>query len=87
MTKHTIEIFRDKEAIKGYGWLNPPYSESEVLDAVAELCNRENKKVYKHLIRHEEENISKSDFYSPNKCPGIKIPRCHKVVYCDVWLQ
>jgi hypothetical protein len=87
MTKHTIEIFRDENFIKGYGWLNAPYTEEEVLDAVAKLCNEQNKKVYKHLIRHEDENISDTDFYSPEKNQSMRIPRCHKVVYCDVWLQ
>lgn len=87
MTKHTIEIFRDKKAMGGYGWLNLPYTEYEVLDAIAKLCNLEDKKVYKHLIRHEEENVSKSEFYSPASIPKLKIPYCEKVVYCDVWLQ
>jgi hypothetical protein len=89
MTKHTIEIFRDESFIQGYGWRNTPYTEEEVLDAVAKLCNEQDKKVYKHLIRYAEENVSNVLFYSPNTCrhDDMRIPYCHRVVYCDIWLQ
>lgn len=87
MTKHTIEIFRDNNFIRGYGYLTIPYTEEEVLDAVTHLCNEQNKKVYKHLVRSEEENISNVDFYCPEWDQSIKIPRCHKVIYVDAWLQ
>lgn len=97
MKKDTIELERDSNHIKGYGIL--PYmdkwnNESNILDAIVEWSRkRKTVKIYKHIVRVSEENISKDRFYVSNHIKTIhneiitQIPYCDRVVYLDIYYQ
>lgn len=53
------------------------------------LISNKNKKIYKHLIRIEQENISTDRFYKPfnGKNGHNLIPYCDRVIYLDIYWQ
>ena len=85
MKKETLELSRSR-SISRYGDLNPPVSESDILDSIVDFSKDKNISIYKHLLRIEEENISTTEFYSVPTITG-KIPYCDKVYYLDIYFQ
>ena len=90
MNKETIEISREKH-IKGYSkfsYLNE--DSNEILDKLIEWSRGNKFKIYKHKVRHEQENIGKSgEMYKfrADNCRPINIPYCDLVCYLDIYYQ
>lgn len=59
MKKETIEHWRNKGSIKGYGYLVQPkqLSQESILDALCKWSKNKKATIYSHAIRRVEENI------------------------------
>lgn len=91
MKKDTIEIFRDKNHRKGYGYMTPPVNETDVLNAIVDWSSDKNVIIYKHIRRDSEENregVNKGE-YGPLGGPYqlTEFPACDYVVYVDIYYQ
>ena len=95
MNKTTVELLRNSNHIHGYGTMISPITEQIILDKLVEwskanpfsVATCEEIKIYKHMLRVVEENISETDFYNPNFDSSMKIPRCDLVYYLDIYYQ
>jgi hypothetical protein len=99
MKKIKIEVERDNHHIMGYVSFPKIYEDydQKILDFIMNWQNKKgNKKykIYKHLIRYEEENISNTDFYTPQSVDSLlsfnstlKIPYCDRVTYVYIYYQ
>ena len=98
MNKTTIELRRYENHPCGYGKMNlPNESSSEILDRIIEWAQKpENigQKVYRHLLRFEEEKggeLGEYDFskggWNAHLDRGHGIQRCHLVIYLDIYHQ
>jgi hypothetical protein len=92
MNKETLEIERYPDHISGYS--RSTYLEEnsqEILDKLIEWSKDKVEKIYKHKIRHVEENRSNERFYffdgGMGRCPKAKIPYCDLVCYLDIYYQ
>lgn len=94
MNKTSIELER-KDHIFGYGcmnWTGPNYSKDsqDTLDFIVEWSkDNTEKKIYRHLIRTEQQNISQSRFHIVERScmEDLRIPYCDLVTYLDIYYQ
>lgn len=98
MKKETIEYFRDKKCIKGYGYITEPkqLNEISILNYLCEWSKNKKIKIYSHSLRKEEENIGKyGDYfmdggkkqYGKELGPTMNIAYCDWVYYLDIYYQ
>jgi hypothetical protein len=92
MKKIKLEVERDTHHILGYTSF-PKIAEDydqKIMDFILTWSSKkENKKykIYKHLIRYEEENISKTNFYISECNKNLKIPYCDRITYLYIYYQ
>lgn len=94
MNKTTIELHRIKDTTSFVGHWGIPFSQESgpTLDTIVEWAQRaENvgQKIYRHVIRAEEENVREE----PHNWPGSNAPefvyprKCDYVTYLDIYHQ
>lgn len=81
MNKTTIELDR-REHIAGYGSFSHPFSQDSqsTLDALIEWsqCDENrNKRVYRHILRVEEENLDRTRYHYASEA-GLSQEECAK---------
>lgn len=98
MNKTTIEIQRSENHPAGYNLMNPVREDSPtVLDHIVEWARTPEAaghKVYRHVVRYETEKVGELGEYDFTRgggngsfAAGHGIPRCHLVVYLDIYHQ
>lgn len=73
MEKEVVELYREKHFTTGYSWVRDPVSQEEVLDALIKFSQERSCKIYKHLIKEQEEEIVGND--------------CEKAIYLIIYYQ
>ncbi len=91
MNKDTIELERKKHR-KGYGVINDcSYTENDILNVLVDWSRNKNIRIYRHLLRIEEEDMPDMDNgqFGPIGGPYTEVvyPRCDRVKYLDIYYQ
>ncbi len=86
MQKTTIELTRIPRHWAGYGLMNQPFTNESgtTLDALVDWAAKASCKVYRHLVRAEEERIGDDGTIQRIGCD---IPLCDLVYYLDIYHQ
>lgn len=84
MNKETVEYWRNKGSIKGYGYIFEPkiLSKTSILDFLVEWCKKkgEDIKIIDHALRKIEENDSTTDFHYAPENPCLSQEDCAKIL-------
>src|SRR5688500_1503226 len=96
MKKDTIEIFRMKEHIHGYGLVTDPVNDTFILNALVQWSqNKPNVNIYQHILRKEQERIGEDGLWQKKgnisswsgHSYDCDLPYCDLVYYLDVYYQ